>query len=140
MSGVPEDRLADAIARRVVEALREEGCLTSRAFAPSLMTTSQVADFLGVAPSWVYEHAHELGAVRLGEGPKAPLRFDPEKVRATLASCSASRGSKEPGSRSPEPKRPSRRRRSLGTRRDLLPIRGGSVPESGPDADEGEAR
>lgn len=34
--------------------------------------------------TWVYEHADELGAIRLGRGPKARLRFDVETVSQIL--------------------------------------------------------
>jgi hypothetical protein len=43
-----------------------------------------LAERLGVERSWVYAHARELGGVRLGEGPRARLRFDIELVRGML--------------------------------------------------------
>jgi predicted DNA-binding transcriptional regulator AlpA len=52
-----------------------------------------VAAVLGVERSWVYEHADELGARRLGSGPRARLRFDLEEVDSWLTSCSQGRGS-----------------------------------------------
>src|ERR1700726_2902578 len=48
-----------------------------------LLSASEVANRLGVARAWVYEHAVELGARRLGSGPRARLRFD---LAAGLAS------------------------------------------------------
>src|SRR4051812_18039740 len=41
---------------------------------------SQVARRYGVDRGWVYEHAEELGAIRLGGGPRPRLRFDPRVV------------------------------------------------------------
>ena len=51
----------------------------------SLVDAAQLAAELGVSRDWVYEHAGELGALRLGNGPKARLRFDPVAARAALA-------------------------------------------------------
>ena len=45
-----------------------------------LLTVAQVARRFQVHPSWVYANARRLGALRLGTGPKAPLRFDPGRV------------------------------------------------------------
>lgn len=42
-----------------------------------------LARMLGVSRRFVYEHADDLGAVRLG-GPKGRLRFDPEAVRRAM--------------------------------------------------------
>lgn len=42
---------------------------------PALLTVGEVAEILRVARSWVYEHAGELGAVKLGTGQTAPLRI-----------------------------------------------------------------
>lgn len=49
-----------------------------------LQTTAQVADVLNVRPSWVREHAAELGAIRLGRTDRGELRFDPDRVHAWL--------------------------------------------------------
>ena len=42
------------------------------------------ADRLGVHPSFVYAHATELGAMRLGSGRKARIRFDVDRARQAL--------------------------------------------------------
>lgn len=47
-----------------------------------LVSAAEVARELNVGRQWVYEHAEELGARRLGDGPRARLRFDLETVRA----------------------------------------------------------
>jgi hypothetical protein len=72
----PEDH--EAIARRVVELLRDQ----DRAGPGCWQTADQVALRLGVSRDYVYRHADELGARRLGEGPRAHLRFDPAAVAA----------------------------------------------------------
>jgi hypothetical protein len=42
---------------------------------PALLTVAETAEVLRVGRSWVYEHAAELGAVKLGTGQTAPLRI-----------------------------------------------------------------
>jgi hypothetical protein len=49
-----------------------------------LLTVAEVATRLRVNPRWVYAHQTELGAIKLGTGPKARLRFDPHVVEAHL--------------------------------------------------------
>jgi hypothetical protein len=70
--------LADAVAGRVAELLREDRPPS----AAHLVSAAEVAAELNVGRQWVYEHAQELGAVRLGDGPRGRLRFDLETVRA----------------------------------------------------------
>ena len=43
----------------------------------ALIDAAEVARRLGVSREYVYDHAAELGAERLGTGPRARLRFDP---------------------------------------------------------------
>jgi len=76
-----------------------------------LLTTRQVAAYLGVERTWVYAHANELGAIRLGAGPKARLRFDPDTVVEQLRS---------PQQRKPVVRRTLRRRTTPAV--PLLPI------------------
>jgi hypothetical protein len=83
----------EAVARRVVELLRDEGAIGT-AGAGELLTAAEVARRHGVDRSWVYAHADELGALRLGDGPKPRLRFDPERVRDALDARSAGEGSR----------------------------------------------
>lgn len=96
MSGLvlaPES--VEAVARRVVELLRFEG----GAAPAGLLTAAQVAERFSVDRSWIYSHADELGAMRLGEGRKPRLRFDAERVAAALRSREASERSRGPGIR-----------------------------------------
>jgi hypothetical protein len=94
----------EAVARRVVELLREEGIVERQ---QDLWSARRVAEHLGVTPDYVYEHASELGAIRIGTGPAARLRFDPTIVRSRLAAQNGSR--RRPASQArrsePEPKR-----------------------------------
>lgn len=93
-----------------------------------LRTVAEVADYLGVKVSFVREHAAEMGAKRLGQGSKAPLRFDLADVEKWLRTCSSIRGS-EAGVSAAKPKVRSRRARGgTGTSGVLLPIRGQNPP------------
>ena len=69
----------EAIARRVVELLEKRG-LQSR----ELVDAAELARRLGIERSWVYSHAIELGAVKLGGGTKPRLRFDPDVTARVL--------------------------------------------------------
>jgi hypothetical protein len=54
-----------------------------------LVDARALAAELGVARDWVYANADRLGAVRLGDGPRARLRFDVERARGALAAAVA---------------------------------------------------
>jgi hypothetical protein len=56
-------RQSRAIARRIVELLEKRG-LQRR----ELVDAAELARRLGIERSWVYSHAIELGAVKLGGG------------------------------------------------------------------------
>lgn len=45
-----------------------------------LISAAQVAETWGVERPWVYAHAKQLGARRLGAGKRPRLRFDPDEV------------------------------------------------------------
>lgn len=109
------DELVERIACRVVELLRDD--------AP-LLEAADVARRLGRSREWVYRHADELGAVRLGDGERPRLGFEPAKVAAYLSACESSRRTQ--GATEPAAKRNPRRRAAVanGQGADLLPIRG----------------
>jgi hypothetical protein len=71
----PDLTLVDLIDQRVMELLGDRN-----GDEIQLLTVAQVARRFQVHPSWVYANARRLGALRLGTGPKAPLRFDPRRV------------------------------------------------------------
>jgi hypothetical protein len=80
------DRLGEVIVERVVEALMAGPTRTDLApNAEGLWTTRQVAAHYGVTPSFVYQHADELGCIRLGGGTCPRLRFDPNVLRERWA-------------------------------------------------------
>jgi DNA-binding FadR family transcriptional regulator len=113
----------EAVARRVVELLDER----ERPAPGRLVDATEIAMMLGVSRSTVYEHADELGAVRLRTGPRAPVRFDPQRA---LAAWTARESSGESLPADPPPAQrsaaPARRRRRGAARSsdELLPIRG----------------
>jgi hypothetical protein len=113
----------EAVAARVVELLEERHA----APASGLVSAAVLARRLGVERGWVYAHQDELGVVRLGEGPKAGLRFDLERATACLADRRSGGGATttvEPKSRRAR----GRRSRSAGTNVDLLPVKRPIVP------------
>jgi hypothetical protein len=65
-------RRADGSAKEGTEATRPED---------GLWTVGRVAAHYDVSARFVYQHADELGCVRLGGGARPRLRFDPDVVR-----------------------------------------------------------
>jgi hypothetical protein len=75
---LPDAESVEALARRVLELL-EPSSVAGRYF-----DTSAVARMLGVSEEWVRDHAGELGAIRLGDGPRGALRFERDRVTRAL--------------------------------------------------------
>jgi hypothetical protein len=75
-------RCIEAIATRVIELLREH--TRDLQHPESLIDVAELARRTGLSRTWIYEHARELGAIRLGDGPKARLRFNPDTVKRLL--------------------------------------------------------
>jgi hypothetical protein len=104
----------EAVARRVAELLRRHVAEPER-----LIDAAEAARRLRVSRATIYAKANELGALRLGHGPKARLRFDPSRIHDALPA----RPAEGPGpARWPSARRRRRRARSDGS--SLLPIRG----------------
>ena len=74
------DRLADLLAERLAVRLKSFG----PAVAQPLVDAAEIARLHGKTRTWVYEHAGELGAVRLGSGPRPRLAFSPARVAERL--------------------------------------------------------
>jgi hypothetical protein len=72
----------EALALRLAELLGPEPA--PRGGNRERISAAEVARLWGVARRWVYDHAEELGASRLGSGPRPRLRFDPDEVAARL--------------------------------------------------------
>jgi len=52
--------------------------------AYQLLDARELADALNVSVDYVYGHASDLGAMRLGDGPRARLRFDLSTARRVM--------------------------------------------------------
>jgi hypothetical protein len=74
------DRLADLLADRLAARLQRISAEPSE----PLVDAAEIARLHGKTRSWVYEHAGELGAVRLGSGPRPRLGFSPAHVAQRL--------------------------------------------------------
>jgi hypothetical protein len=72
------EAIVEAIARKVVE------IVDARSSTFGLVDARELAEELGVSIDYVYAHATELGAMRLGSGPKARIRFDLDRARQAL--------------------------------------------------------
>lgn len=81
--GVGHLALVEAVAQRTAAIVLER--LAGRPAVEPLVDVAAVAHALGVSVAFVYEHADALGAIRLGSGPKARLRFDVEAAKAANA-------------------------------------------------------
>jgi hypothetical protein len=75
----------DAIVGRVAELLRSAPAARPARSMPRLMTAAEVARWCGVERSWVYAHAEELGARKIGAGERPRLRFDLAEVSERIA-------------------------------------------------------
>lgn len=97
------DQLTDVIVERVVEAIRAEAGIPHGHAAMPWLDAKEVAELLGVERDWVYQHANELGASRIGGGARPLLRFPPDvldsksKARSKANSQRAKRQSKPTG-------------------------------------------
>lgn len=114
----------EALERRVAE------LVVDRSSPEPLVDADAVARYLGCERSWVYEHATKLRARRLGDGPKARLRFRLSEVDEALI-CFPNRESPTGDLPANRLKRRRARPRRLGTSVELLPVRGlGGVVKS----------
>jgi hypothetical protein len=79
------ERLAARTAELVDQRLRQTAdSLTEPQQPPELLTVAEVAAHWSVHPNWVYRHARQLGAIRLGDGRCARIRFDREQITRRL--------------------------------------------------------
>jgi hypothetical protein len=88
-----------------------------------LIDAAQLAVLLGVSRDFIYEHADELGALRLGSGPRARLRFDLDAALSRYGSERSQTHTANGGGDSDA--MPARR---SGKRRDGLPQPGSILP------------
>lgn len=72
----------EAVAQRVAELVA--AAPEEPASRPERITAEEVSRWWGVSRRWVYDHAEELGARRMGSGRRPRLRFDSEEVAERL--------------------------------------------------------
>jgi hypothetical protein len=77
----------EAVARRLAELLAAKDSSAPR----RLITAAEVSEWWGVERAWVYAHADDLGARRLGAGRRPRLRFDPDEVAERLENTDSPR-------------------------------------------------
>jgi hypothetical protein len=119
----------DAIAERVAELVVERiGDAAAPAGSADLVDAAEIARRFGLCAATVRARADAFGAIRVGDGPRPRLRFDPERVAAALASGSTDRRSSEPEVPAQPTVRRRRRPARAGTGPELLPIRGVRAP------------
>jgi hypothetical protein len=115
----------EVLALRVAELLANQlPTPPSATGAPGrLLSATEVSEWWGVSRGWVYEHATELGAIRIGDGERPRLRFDPEQVARRLQ--------QQPTVSAPKasPQRIVRARRSPRMRGDSRPLAFRADPE-----------
>ncbi|HEY6636416.1 MAG TPA: hypothetical protein VIZ61_01925 [Solirubrobacterales bacterium] len=83
------DAALAAIARAIANVQRKQDEILERLDGAestnTLLGPQELARRLGRSRTWVYDHASELGAIRVGNGRKPRLLFDPDLVRERLA-------------------------------------------------------
>lgn len=123
------DETIDQLAERVADLLdarasgrAEPGTVTN---GSGLMSATDVSRWWGVERGWVYQHAEQLGVIRMGTGRRPRLRFDPERVRKAMGDPLTNPN--RPAPRSPRARRKPHvggSRRSTSDSPELLPIHG----------------
>ena len=81
------EAIAERAAHRVVQLLERPS-----PGAYKLLDPKELAAALNVSLDYVYAHAADLGAMRLGDGPKARLRFDLQTARRAMRARKQSPG------------------------------------------------
>ena len=99
------DQIADRLALRLAPQLIGLAASTNPAAESELWSARRVAAHYGVGVSFVYQHADELGCVRLGGGRCPRLRFDPVTVKARWARVGGALPGERPQRRRSQPRR-----------------------------------
>jgi hypothetical protein len=119
---LPQRKLLHVVIRQQQELIRRLDALERAAHAEDeLVDVAEMARRTGRSRDWLYDHADELGAIRLGSGPKAAINFNPAITRERYRTLAVGNGNGR--APAPQPSRP-RKRRAKGGEVELLPIRG----------------
>jgi hypothetical protein len=90
------ERVGAVIVERVIEAMRAEGVMPQAPVTTAWLDAQEVARQLRVSREWVYEHADELGASRIGSGPRPRLRFPPQILDSRRSHHAAAEAASQP--------------------------------------------
>jgi hypothetical protein len=93
-----------------------------------LIDAATLAGMLGVSRHAIYQHSRALGAIRIGDGPRGRLRFDPDTALEAWIHRSSRRNPQDPETPAAAGKTRPRRRPSTGSKAGLLPIEGDLLP------------
>jgi len=75
----------EALASRLAEVLGASAFATGEERkGERMISAAEVSQRWAVSRRWVYNHAEQLGARRLGSGARPRLRFDPDEVAERL--------------------------------------------------------
>jgi hypothetical protein len=86
LDAIPPESIPAAIARLAARAMVAAPVAPpAAAQADELLGPDAAAKLLHVSRRYVYVHAHELGAIRLGKGTRGRLRFSRAKLLARVA-------------------------------------------------------
>src|SRR5690348_13559101 len=99
------DQIADRVAVRLGPQLTRLATSTDLSPSCDLWSARRVAAHYGVNVSFVYQHADELGCIRLGGGSCARLRFDPVAVQERWAHTGGALPDERPQRRRSRPRR-----------------------------------
>jgi hypothetical protein len=87
-----------------------------------LVDAATLAEMLGISRHAVYNHAQALGAVRIGDGPRGRLRFNPDTALEGWTHRSSRNESRPPENGTVAAQTRPGRRRPRGSETPLLPI------------------
>ena len=118
--------LADvhAIAEAVADVLAERGLVVYAGPGASarVLNAREVSQLLGRSTPWVYAHATDLGAIRMGNAPKARIGFD----LATIEQWKRDNQIRPPGARKAPRRCP--RRNTISRGANLIPYEPSGYP------------
>jgi len=73
----------EALASRLAEFLGGASPAV-RGGSEEMLDAAEVGRRWGISRRWIYDHADDVGAMRMGGGPRPRLRFDPAEVAERL--------------------------------------------------------
>lgn len=100
--------LAEVLAQRRQLAELERRLTEPKPAAPEWLAPKEVARLLGRSSSFVYRHADELGAARVGDGPRPRLLFKADSVSFAAFRRDCAEDAEEPPRNGEPPTSPGR--------------------------------